>query len=53
MKTLNIKFQFFVIFWMTPFNKNLKYIQINVENEISIKTFYQSWQVYILSKLCL
>jgi hypothetical protein len=30
------------------FNQNLKYIQINNENDISIKTFDQSWQVYII-----
>jgi hypothetical protein len=53
MKTLNNKFQIFVIFWLTPFNQNLKHIQISIKNEISIKTFYQSLQVYILSKLCL
>jgi hypothetical protein len=46
MTTLN--FNFFVIFYWTFFNQNYKYIQINIENDISIKTFYQSWQIYII-----
>jgi len=37
MTTLN--FNFFVIFYWTFFNQNKKYIQINIGNDISIKTF--------------
>jgi len=33
---------------MVTFLSKLKNIQINIENNISIKTFYQSWQVYII-----
>jgi hypothetical protein len=43
MKKINIKFQIFVIFWLTPFNQIFKHVQINIENEISIKFFYQSY----------
>ncbi len=42
MKTLNIKFQVFCNILVDIFESKLKNIQLNIENDISIKTFYQN-----------
>jgi len=49
MKSSSFNLNFIVIFLWPPFNQNSKHIQINIENEISMITFDQSWQVYIFS----